>query len=271
MMLCQSIKEQDLYKRDWNDYYAQKKLDGTRCLLVKQNNQINLISRDNNYYTDKFPEIVNEVKGLPDCVLDGELTFYSEEGKDIFLTSLATAETIKEYKVIPKLMVFDVLELEGINYKNTPLLKRKEALSCIFGNIENKYIKLLEWFDKPIKLWELVKKENREGIILKHKQSLYTPNYRSKMWLKLKNFKEAELTFNDYELMPNSKGITLINKDGHRIACLGSQSLNVIKILESKGKIRCKIQYLQKTKDDKYRFPSYRGIWDLSGYNMIRN
>ena len=206
----------------------------------------------------EYPEIVKEAKDLPDCILDGELTFYDNNGKDVFLTSLATAETIKEYGVKATLMVFDVIELEGINLCRTPLLSRKEALRRIFVNRENN-IKLLDWHDDAVKLWELVKGQDREGIILKHKQSSYTPNYRSKYWIKIKNFKEAEMFFDGF--IPNDKGITLTNKEGYRVACAGHQSLKVQAVLKQEGKVKCKIQYLEKIKDSgRYRFISFRGL-----------
>jgi len=263
VMLCKSITEAELLKGNWQNWYVQQKLDGSRVMLVKKQNQINLISRTNNDYTNKYPEIVDEAKDLPDCILDGELTFYDNNGKDIFLTSLATAETIKEYGVKPTLMLFDVIELEGINLCRTPLLSRKEALRSIFVNRKNNNIKLLSWHDDAVKLWEYVKEKDAEGIVIKHKQSSYTPtpNYRSKYWLKIKNWREAELIMDGFEYMSNAdKGITLINKEGYRVACAGEQSKKVIAILEKEGKVKVKIQYLQKTNEGKFRFISYRGL-----------
>ena len=257
MMLCKSITEAELLKGDWQQYIAENKLDGTRCMLIKKQQQINLISRSNNDYTHLYPQIIEEARDLPDCVLDGELTFYDNNGKDVFLTSLATAETIKEYGVKAQLMIFDILEFNGVDVKREMLMKRKEYLKGII-NPYWKHIKLLEWHDHIIKLWTLVKEQDREGIILKNKSSLYTPNYRSKYWLKIKNFKEAVMEFDGYEV--NNKGITLTNKDGYRVQCAGEQSLNVQQKIDNDGKVKVKIQYLQKTKDNRLRFISYRGM-----------
>lgn len=245
-----------MLKGSWQNYISENKLDGTRCLLVKHNNQINLISRSNNDYTEKYPEIIAEAQDMQDTILDGELTFYNGEGKDVFLTSLATKETIREYGVKPCLMIFDILQFNGVNVQNEPLMKRKEYLKGVI-NPYWKNIKLLEWHEDAIKLWEMVVKEDREGIILKHKQSLYVQNYRSKYWIKTKNFKETEMFFDDYET--NNKGITLTNIDGYRVQCAGEQSIKVLEILERDKKVRCKIQYLQKTKGNKLRFLSFRG------------
>lgn len=192
-MLCKSITEQELIKGDWQQYIAENKLDGTRCMLIKQGIKINLISRSSNDYTEKYPEIVNEAKDLPDCIIDGELTFYDNNGKDVFLTSLATAETIKEYGVKAILMVFDILQFNGVDVKKEPLLKRKEYLKGMINPCWNN-IKLLKWHDDSVKLWELIKAQDREGIVLKNKHSLYTPNYRSKMWLKVKVQKSMDLS-----------------------------------------------------------------------------
>lgn len=260
MMLCQSITESELPKYNNSNWIVEQKLDGSRIMLVKQNDKINLISRDNNDYTDKYPQIVEEAKQLPNCVLDGELTFYDNNGNDVFLTSLATKNTIREYGVKPKLMIFDIIELDGVNITKHPLLKRKEILESIFFNIELKEIKLLPYSESPIELWKFVKRNDREGIIIKNKYSLYTMGYRSKMWLKCKNWREAQLVFDGFETMPNNKGITLTNKEGYRVACLGSQSLKVQEMIEREGKVNCRIQYLNKTENNRFRFISYRGV-----------
>lgn len=190
VMLCKSITEQELIKGDWQDWYAQAKLDGTRCLFIKEGKSISLISRDNNEYTERYPEIVEQGKNFPDCILDGELTFFNQDNKDIFLTSLATKETIKEYGVKPKLMVFDILQLNGVDITKQPLMRRKLLLNeTVCGDT---YIEVLPYHEDAITLWEVVKAGAREGLILKHKSSPYT-SIRSKYWLKCKNFKVCVL------------------------------------------------------------------------------
>ncbi|MEK6881091.1 MAG: hypothetical protein AABY22_15840 [Nanoarchaeota archaeon] len=66
------------------------------------------------------------------------------------------------------------------------------------------------------------------------------------------------MEFDGYEV--NNKGITLTNKDGYRVQCAGEQSLNVQQKIDNDGKVKVKIQYLQKTKDNRLRFISYRGM-----------
>jgi hypothetical protein len=64
---------------------------------------------------------------------------------------------------------------------------------------------------------------------------------------------------------PNPAGIRCETDSGIAIQVAGEQHKEVKELLDSKGRCEVFIQYLTKTKDEKYRFPSFRGI----NYNEI--
>jgi len=66
--------------------------------------------------------------------------------------------------------------------------------------------------------------------------------------------------FQNYELMPHGKGITLTNKEGIKVAVSGEQSKDIKKRIDRDGKIRGNVQFLQETKRGKLRFLSWRGL-----------
>ena len=58
------------------DYIAEPKLDGMRCLLVKQDDKLSLVRGDGTIKTIQFPEIIDKLKklNLPNgTILDGEV------------------------------------------------------------------------------------------------------------------------------------------------------------------------------------------------------
>jgi bifunctional non-homologous end joining protein LigD len=102
-------------------YISEQKYDGTRCVIIKKGQIVRLFGRSWNEYTSRYPKIIAEARKLrcKTCVLDSELTFF-KDSQDIFITALATPETKKNY--IIKLMVFDVLEIDGYNVRGKTLL-----------------------------------------------------------------------------------------------------------------------------------------------------
>ncbi|MEK6883103.1 MAG: hypothetical protein AABY22_25990 [Nanoarchaeota archaeon] len=123
---------------------------------------------------------------------------------------------------------------------------------------QNSFLEIIKNYDDCIKLFELIKKNDFEGIVIRDLNSLYTWNFRSHRNYKIKNFKEAEMFFDGYEV--NNKGITLTNKEGYRVQCAGGQSLKVQQIIQKEAKVKVKIQYLQQLDSGRYRFISFRGV-----------
>jgi DNA ligase-1 len=248
-MLCEAIAE---LPKDLSGWIAERKIDGVRALYKKGR----IFGRNGTDFTDKFPELKADI----DAVLDGEIVCEGENfeniqsrvhTKDLFSIRLLS----KKYPVI--FYVFDILEYEGENVSLLPLMERKAYLDKVV--VPARYEKLSYVEGEAIGLlWQEVKANDQEGIVLKRKDSIYVGK-RSPAWLKLKNFKEAVLEFTDYEEHP--KGILLKDGLGHRVNVNGSQATQVLAILTTTGKVKAEVQYLSYNKEtDAYRFPSFRGL-----------
>ena len=122
---------------------------------------------------------------------------------------------------------------------------------------ENERIKFVKQFHDLETGWKEVKEKELEGVILKKKDSVYS-HTRSPCWIKAKAVKEQILEFDGYEINP--KGLTLTNKQGIRVSCAGQQSEQVKKTIDKTGKATVCIQYLNKSKNNKYRQPTFKKL-----------
>jgi len=261
-MLCQAISEEEFENMDLSNWYANTKEDGERCIIIKNNDRIEIINRRGREKSIQYPEIVEEVaKVSGNFCIDGEMC--SKEGgfnnlqKRALLTDRNKIEKrIKEIPVI--FFVFDIISFNNKNLTQLPLIERKDYLEK-FRGLEN--VEVLNWFEnEDIKeLWNWVKKNDKEGIILKLKNSMYKSK-RDKSWLKLKNFKERIIEFVYYDLNP--AGIKLTSENYlYEVQVAGIERAKKIKERLDKGeKVLVNVQYLEETKVGKLRFPSTKEV-----------
>lgn len=252
-MLCDKISE--LTDVNLKYYIGEWKLDGERIQALKIGNKIQIYNRRGREKKDIYVEVFEELKKLDfDFIVDSEVITYSYLFNDLQHRSNCnpTSDRLKEYPV--KMVIFDILFFKGEDLRNLPLMERKKYLES-FKELKN--VEVLDWFEgeKIKELWDWVNENNKEGIILKKKNSLYEYK-RSKNWLKLKCWKYAKLSFYGYEVNDNST-ITIYN-DTER--CLVARDIKKIKKeIDENGKVDIKIRYLEKTKNNKYRFITYGG------------
>lgn len=264
-MMCQSIIEADLDKYCDGNWIAEAKLDGSRIHYA--NGKIFTTDRfsfqPSRDVTWKFPELEH---AKINAVLDGEMLAesgnFEDTGSRIHLQDkLLIRISSKKNPVI--FWIFDIREIAGENVEHLPLYKRKELLKAI--SFDNPRFELVDYTKDIKNLWESVKAEQKEGIVLKRWDSPYE-NRRSYSWLKCKNWHEEIVLASKYEEMPNDKGITVYMDNDQRLAVLGSQSMNVRRAIDEQGTVKINIQYLTKapSADGKgkivYRFPSFRTL-----------
>ena len=105
------------------DWVYEVKWDGYRIIGYVQNGKATLYSRGGQDYTSKYKAVANELAGLEDCVIDGEVVVFNPEGRPDLgaLQNYHGKGDIAYY-------VFDLLYFEGESYLNKPLLQRKEIL-----------------------------------------------------------------------------------------------------------------------------------------------
>lgn len=270
-MLCKSITESEANTRlYWDGYLANIKFDGERIKAIKKDGEVFLVNRRGNIKTSNYLEVVNELEDIDgDFEIDGEMISFNDNFDELQRRAL-TKDKFKQMelrKSIPvKYMVFDILSIDLLNLRNMPLKKRIEfeGVVCDKGH---KYIEFAEYL--PVKdILRRAKREGREGIVIKNMDETYHENKRHNAWLKCKFFKETTLELINYTINP--AGIRCEDRQKNAVQISGKQHLEVKQLLDTKGTARVEIQYLEKTKDGRFRFPSYRGLIDSEGIKEAR-
>ena len=102
----------------------ERKLDGLRCVAVRNGDQVELWSRNHLSFNGRFPRLVQAVLDLPvdNIVLDGEIVAMAD-GQ----TSFALLQQPGS-RAVPEFHVFDVLHLLGRDTTGLALLERKALL-----------------------------------------------------------------------------------------------------------------------------------------------
>lgn len=116
-MLCHSTTEQEASQMDFTKWKANYKWDGERIIAIVDSGSVLLLNRRGNIKNEQFTEVVEELKTLPDCILDGELIskdnnfnrLQSRSGTD-----KGPALEIKKANIPITYMIFDLISLDGV-------------------------------------------------------------------------------------------------------------------------------------------------------------
>lgn len=193
------------------DYLYELKLDGVRCIAYLSKEATELRNKRGELMNARFPELMDmhqQVKAP--CVLDGELYVYANERTDFFEMQrrVHTKDLFKIQLLAKKhpatFTAFDVLEVEEVDWTQTPLIKRKKKLQSLLK--ENERINYSRTVDEQGEaLFELTCERNLEGIVAKRKDSLYQPGTKTKDWIKCKNLLDDDFVVVGY--IHKEKGI----------------------------------------------------------------
>ncbi|MFN2508673.1 MAG: DNA polymerase ligase N-terminal domain-containing protein, partial [Chthoniobacterales bacterium] len=181
------------------DWIYELKFDGIRLIAVKNREYVNLISRNGNELASRFSEIAGAIRSLPieDCVIDGEVVAMDNEGRSSF--QLLQGRELPGGKTHPVYYyVFDLLQASGRSLIHAPLEARKAWLEQLCaGTIESiRYSGEIGGNAKQ--LLAEVKRRGLEGLIGKQRCSIYEPDRRSGLWIKLKCLNEQEFVIGGY-------------------------------------------------------------------------
>lgn len=167
------------------------KQDGFRCLITKSGDAVRLESRRGNNMSDRFPELVDELRALRhDLVADGELVMLDREGRSVW-ERLHGRHRLKDPKKIARaamsdpavLFAFDLLWLNGADIRVRTLLERKDALyRTLPANRRVRYATHIP--NRSADLWQLATAMDLEGIVAKRADSTYSAG-RSDYWQKV--------------------------------------------------------------------------------------
>jgi bifunctional non-homologous end joining protein LigD len=173
------------------DWIYEVKWDGYRTIVYLNNGKVDLRSRNNKVFTDKYYSITEIFKNWDiNAVIDGEITVINEKGVSDF-ASLQNWRSETDGELI--FYAFDILWYDGRDLTNLPLLERHAILNQIFIHNDDR-IRLSTIFNTDgIDFFEAAKKMGLEGIMAKKADSTYTIGARTKDWLKIKADKRQEV------------------------------------------------------------------------------
>ena len=171
------------------------KWDGYRAVAMINKGNVNLVSRNNKPFNEKFYPIVDALKKWNiNAIIDGEAVVLNEKGVSNF-GALQNWRSEADGDLF--YYVFDVLWLNGYDFKNLPLVKRKQILNeqIPFEGI----IRLSESFEtSATEFLEATAKMGMEGIMAKKEDSAYIEGDRTREWLKIKSNKRHEVVIGGF-------------------------------------------------------------------------
>jgi ATP-dependent DNA ligase len=187
---------------------AEIKQDGYRLQIHKKDGIVRAFTRSlNEVNLGIFPELNSSLVGLPDCILDTEVTGYGLIGYDGFQSikkrfrNKVSSESLKKYlessltsEFPVGLTAFDTLYWEDKKLINLPLIERRKFTEGILEPRINPSVqrsfteasKLEDWF---VELTD----SKYEGLVCKNPNSLYLPGKETTEWLKLKRAETLDL------------------------------------------------------------------------------
>jgi bifunctional non-homologous end joining protein LigD len=194
-MLCTLIKE------PFSDpkYLYEVKFDGYRIIAYVKKGKVTLSSRSGLDYTSKYPSVAKELKKLDDdMIIDGEIVALNKEGHpDFDALQKNTGDAPLAF------YAFDLLYYKGYDLQDLPLSERKQILSEIIPF--NGVLKFSDHFDDGLKLYELIKEQQMEGIVAKRRESKYQQGQRNNDWLKLPTEKRQEFVIGGWAESANGR------------------------------------------------------------------
>ena len=179
-MLSETVEE---LPEDSDLWSYEIKLDGYRCLALRDESGVKLYSRKKNLLNSRFPTIAKALESVePGMILDGEIVALDSNGRPSFNLLQNFRFTAKQIHFY----VFDLLAQRNKNLMGVALEKRRELLAILLENIADP-IRMSESIDgSPHEIVAAAKDLSLEGIIAKKKNSLYQAGKRSRSWLKYK-------------------------------------------------------------------------------------
>jgi DNA ligase-1 len=181
------------------EWQAEWKWDGIRGQVIRRNNDLFIWSRGEELMTEKFPELHVLKDILPDgTVLDGEIMCIDQKDGQWKPLPFALLQTRIGRKNVTKkqlqespvgFIVYDVLELGGVDMRETPLNERRALLEGLGFRVQGLYLSpVLEFsdWDQLVESRLSARENGSEGLMLKRKNSIYQVGRKRGDWYKWK-------------------------------------------------------------------------------------
>lgn len=255
------------------------KYDGVRAVIVISNGKVTIINRRERDITFRYPDIVQQLTGLPDMVLDGEIVCCDTRGRPDFHlihrrdAQESAARAARLAASIPaQYVVFDVLIRGGEDLRGRPYWFRHEALIRL-GLAEHGVVVPPTSTDGAM-LWAAVEELGLEGLVAKRKDSTYRSG-ESPAWVKIKRWRRLSALVGGYTPGEGSRASTFgalclrLLGDNDTLVDVGdvgsgfseADIREIWQLLASGGPpIVVEVQYLELSRSGRLRSPVFVGI-----------
>jgi bifunctional non-homologous end joining protein LigD len=190
------------------EWIFEPKHDGIRTIAMLEDGRARLVSRRGNDQTAAFPALAAALGRLcaPEgtMILDGEIAALGSDGVTSFqrlqprLGLESPDDIARADETIPVVFfAFDLLYLDGRDLTGVPLEHRKALLGATLE--ESELIRMVE----PLvgtgeELFRWAVERRMEGVMAKHRASLYRRGARTDQWLKVKGKLTDEFVIGGY-------------------------------------------------------------------------
>ncbi len=191
--------------RNWS---YELKLDGYRIEVIKDDQNVRLLSRRGNDFTRKFARVTTAASKIKaeTAVVDGEVVVVDAQGKPSFQVLQNRASLPRGYQMV--YYAFDLLFLNGRDVKHEPLSTRREMLEPIIKGSGILFSPELN--GSASEVMAAIRKHGLEGIVAKRKDSIYEPDQRSGAWVKLPFKPRQEFVIGGYRPLGRSLELLLV-------------------------------------------------------------
>src|SRR5438067_1799245 len=177
---------------DHADWMWEPKLDGYRALALITEERVTLKSR-RGLELGSFPRLETELakQAVSSMVLGGEPGAFDADGKPSFnaMQNVQASTSVLFY-------CFDLLHFAGLNLRKAPYRDRRRWLAqCL---LPSPLVQLVHASEQGKALQQAALESGLEGVVGKHKASIYEPGKRSSSWLKVKATQSDDFVVGGY-------------------------------------------------------------------------
>jgi len=181
---------------DGGEWLSEMKYDGYRTLIAVGGGSAKVFTRTGLDWTEKFPEIAAAAAALDveSALVDGEIVAFDKNGRTDF-SSLQRA--IKAGGKGLSCFVFDLLELDGEDLTELPLVERKAKLEPLISKENEPLLFSAHVSGHADEVFRQVCSAGHEGIVAKRADEPYRSG-RGRSWLKIKCKRSQEFVIGGY-------------------------------------------------------------------------
>ena len=177
------------------DWLYELKFDGYRVLVLIREGEVMLLSRNGNDLTSRFAALVSVLQNLPvkEVTFDGEIVALDQNNRPSFqlLQNYREGQPVACY-------LFDVISLEGRDWRGRPLSERRERLGRLLQGVDSPIFFSNELSGPAQKIWDEICRQRFEGLVAKRRSSLYESGKRTGQWVKIKANSRQEFVIGGY-------------------------------------------------------------------------